>query len=118
MVPDDEKSPRSFKFSVTFLRFLIVLLFAVAVAVVFGAATYWQVASLALDYNRLFEENEKLKENLARVEQLEKDIEKVKLMDQKLRNSLSGYVKILESENIQNSQVRTGGLLTLRNQGC
>ena len=74
-------------------------MFAVLLLIIIfsGAATYWKVASLAVEYYSVMDENDQLKQSLLKFEEVQKDFEKIKMMDQKLRSSLSGYVKIKEN---------------------
>lgn len=97
MVPDDEKPAKTIKISASFLKFLIVVFVVVSLAIIVGTVSYWKLASLAADYYSISEQNQKLKQSLETVENLRADLEKIKNMDQKLRTSLSGYVKINEN---------------------
>jgi murein DD-endopeptidase MepM/ murein hydrolase activator NlpD len=98
LIPDNEKETKSLKLGVQTIRALVILLVVAVVLVISGAVTYWKVAELALDYNRLSEENDQLKESLAKVEDLKADIDKLKQVDKKLRSSLSGYVSITNND--------------------
>lgn len=103
LIPDDEKEAKSLRLNVNLIRFLFVFMVLLLVAIVAGAATYWKVAALAVEYYSVSDENEQLKTSLQKFDEVKKDFEKVKMMDQKLRSSLSGYVKIKEnSEDIMN----------------
>ncbi len=97
LVPDNEQATRGVKVHVRTVRFLAGLTVFIAVLAVAGAATYWKVADVALRYDGLFQENQLLKESLARVEQVAAELEKIKRIDQKLRTSLSGYVSVTEN---------------------
>lgn len=99
LIPDNERATRSVKLSVVWIRFLVVFFTIVSVLVIFGATTYWKVAEVALDYNRILEENGTLKKSLDRVDALQAELERIKKSDQKLRNSLTGYVKMADSKN-------------------
>jgi murein DD-endopeptidase MepM/ murein hydrolase activator NlpD len=97
LVPDDEKEAKSLKLNANLIRFLIVFAVFLLIVIVSGAATYWKVASLAVEYYSVMDENDQLKQSLDKFEEVKKDFEKIKMMDQKLRSSLSGYVKIKEN---------------------
>lgn len=97
LVPDDEKEAKSLKLNVNVMRFLLVVMILLLVGIISGAVTYWKVASLAVEYYSVVDENEQLKKSLSKFDEVKKEFEKVKLMDQKLRSSLSGYVKIEEN---------------------
>jgi hypothetical protein len=103
LVPDDDKEAKSLKLNATIIKIFIVFVIILVLVIVSGAVTYWKVAALAVEYYSLLEENEKLKKSLQIFDEVKKDFEKIKMMDQKLRSSLSGYVKIKEnSEEILN----------------
>lgn len=94
IVPDNQKEPRTIKMKYTTLRVLITALVTVIVLVIVGAATYWKVADVALDYVRLEEENFKLRKGLDQMEQLKGDLLQMQHFEKKLRGSLDGYLKV------------------------
>lgn len=109
LVPDDEKAAKSIKIKTFWLRFFAIFLIIILAAIIIGAASYWKVASLAIQYNSVLEENELLKNSLQKLENIKQEVERLKMMDQKLRSSLSGYVKIIENaENSQADQMPNG----------
>lgn len=77
----------------------------VFVLIILGATTYWKVAAVAIDYTRLEEENFNLRKSLKRIEELQNDLNTVKLMDKKIRTSLEGYVSIMKSEPWDSARV-------------
>ena len=97
LVPDDEKEAKSIKLHANVIRFLMIFAVVLLAAIIAGAATYWKVASLAVEYYSVLDENEQLKQSLEKFDEVRKDFEKIKMMDQKLRSSLTGYVKIKEN---------------------
>ncbi len=110
MIPDDEKAAKSIKLSASFIRFLAILLVVIFAGVLFGAVSYWNVASFAIGYYSLMEENQKLKQGLEKVEGIIADLEKLKKIDQKLRSSLTGYVKVLENSDKNNPENKSTSL--------
>jgi murein DD-endopeptidase MepM/ murein hydrolase activator NlpD len=110
LIPDNEKATKSLKLGTTTLRILIVVAAVALVLVISGAASYWKVAAVALDYNRLHEENQQLKKNLTRLKDLQTDIDKLKQVDQQLRSSLSGYVTMVEDKNADPDLLMKNGL--------
>ncbi|MGD9488847.1 MAG: peptidoglycan DD-metalloendopeptidase family protein [Calditrichaceae bacterium] len=94
IVPDNKDAPRSFKLRTSILSLLIGAGIAIVVLIVAGAASYWKVAEVALDYNRLEEENFKLHKSLNQMEQLKADLNKVQQFEKQIRSSLSGYVSV------------------------
>ncbi len=107
LIPDNEERTRSVKIRAWILRALFILIIVVFIVIGIGAGTYWKVASLAIDYVDLQEENTKLKSGLAKLEELQTEIDKLKKIDQKLRSSLSGYVMFEQ----KNTDVDEGRLL-------
>ena len=110
LIPDNEKATKSLKLGVTMIRVLVVLLIVTLILIATGAASYWRVAEVALDYNRLSEENKQLKKSLAKVEDLQADIDKLKQVDQKLRSSLSGYITIVDEKGVDPENVLATGI--------
>ena len=99
LIPDNEKATKSLKLGTSLLRFLTVFFVFALLLIISGAASYWKVAEVALDYNRLTEENMQLKKNLAKVEELQADIDKLKMVEKKIKSSLSGYVTMVEQKD-------------------
>jgi len=94
IVPDNKDTTKSYKISAGLLRILFFLLILVVVLIVTGASTYWKVASTALDYSRLQEENFELRNGLKRVESMKGDLSQMQKMNEKIRKTLTGYVKV------------------------
>ncbi len=120
VVPDNKGEPRGIKLSAWSTRALLAGVLIVAVLVIAGAATYWKVASVALDYRRLQEENFELRNSLKQVENIRVDLAKMQKFNSQIRSSLSGYLKVenlesqdttgideLDFETMQPGQVRT-----------
>jgi murein DD-endopeptidase MepM/ murein hydrolase activator NlpD len=101
LIPDNERSTKSLKIKANVLRIFIVFLVVVIILALIGAGTYWKVAEVALRYDDLLDENNQLKEGMARLEELEGDLNKLKTMDQKLRTSLTGYVSLAGSDQTE-----------------
>ena len=110
LIPDNEQATRSIKLRTGVLRFLLFLFVVIFLLVIAGAATYWKVAEVAIDYKRLAEENTRLKKSLTKVEELQSDIEKLKKVDKKLRSSLSGYVSLVEQKDEDPENVLASGI--------
>lgn len=94
IVPDSKSEPRTFKLKYRTMRLIIGALITLFILIVVGAATYWKVAEVAIDYVRLEEENFKLRKGLDQMEQMKKDLMQMQNFEKKLRGSLSGYVKV------------------------
>jgi len=94
IVSDNRKEPKTLRIKYWTLRFLVMFLVTLVILVIAGAATYWKVAEIALDYVRLEEENFKLRRGLDQMEELKRDLGQIQHYEKKLRSSLSGYVKV------------------------
>ena len=113
VVPDETKDPITLKFRSYILYLLIGTGIGIAVLIIFGAATYWKVASVALDYSRLEEENFKLRKGLEQIDKIRETVGKVQQYEKKLRSSMEGYVsidKIKESDTTQFKGLEFGSL--------
>ena len=110
LIPDNEKATKSLKMGTKALQVILALSVVAIILVISGAASYWKVAAVALDYGRLQEENQQLKKNLSRVKELQTDVDKLKQVDQQLRSSLSGYVTLVEDKNADSDNLLNTGL--------
>ena len=110
LIPDNERATKSLKLKTSVLYFLLVFLVVTILLIIAGAASYWKVAELALDYNRINEENLQLKKNLAKVDELQADINKLKRVDQKLKSALSGYVNLVDQTEGDPENILTTGI--------
>jgi len=93
IIPDNEETPKSFRLRATVLRLLMGLGILLLLVIILGAVTYGRVLQLALERNTLLEENAALKEQVIKINRLSQELAKLKSYNQKVRNSLQGYVK-------------------------
>ena len=105
MIPDNKNEPKTLKIKKSALSLILFGLIAIVAAIIFGAATYWKVASIALDYNRLEEENIKLRQGMAQLEDAKRDLNSIKKIDQEIRASLNGYVSVVDSKNLDSTVI-------------
>jgi len=105
IIPDNQSDPKTIKFKKSVFALLVSLLITVIVLIVVGAASYWKVAAIALDYNRLEEENFNLRKSLEKIDELQTDLNEMRQIDQKIRASLNGYVSVQKAEEIDSSKV-------------
>lgn len=94
IVPDSKDNPRNYKLTAFAVRSIILLAVLLVVLIIAGAATYWKVASVAIDYVRLKEENFELRSSLKRVESIRDELSQMQNMNEKIRESLSGYIQV------------------------
>ena len=94
IVSEGRNEPKSFRIHKGILRIAFTVLIGIAVLIVIGASTYWKAASLALDINRLQEENFNLRKGLDQVEKIKEELGSVKKFEKQIRSSLNGYVSV------------------------
>ena len=105
MIPDNKNEPKTLKIKKSVLMLLLSGLFLIVALIISGAVTYWKVAEIALDYNRLEEDNFKLRKSMATLNELRQDLYSMKKMDQKIRASLDGYVTVVNSKEIDTTTI-------------
>lgn len=94
IVPDTKDNPKNFTISSFAIKIVVLILITIATLIVFGAASYWKVAEMAIDYTRLEEENFKLRSSMKSVESMKNDLSTIQKMNSKIRETLTGYVQI------------------------
>lgn len=94
IVPDNEETTRSFKLSALSVKIIFIGAILLLAIFITAASTYWKVASVALDYTRLEEENFELRSSIKRVEGMKGDLAKIQKMNNKIRETLTGYVQV------------------------
>jgi murein DD-endopeptidase MepM/ murein hydrolase activator NlpD len=107
LIPDNERATRSIKINARLLQACLFFLFILLILIILGFATYWKAAELALGYGSLREENTKLREDLSRLDEIQANLDKLKMIDQKLRSSFSGYVSVVENDQQQAKRLET-----------
>lgn len=96
LIPDDESSPRSIKLRYSILTAAVILLIFIAVGLIIGIFTYGQLVEKAYQNIRLTEENDKMKVQLQKINDLQVELDKLKSMGKKVHNTLTGYVNIAD----------------------
>jgi len=94
VVPDTKDNPKNYTISSFTLRILFFTAITVLVLIIAGAASYWSVASVALDYVRLEEENFQLRTSLSRVETMRQELGQMQKMNSEIRETLTGFVQV------------------------
>lgn len=94
IVPDSRDNPKNFTLSVFTVRSIIFGLIVFLVLIITGAASYWEVASISLDYMRLKEENFELRISLKSMEGMKTDLSQMQKMNDQIRNTLTGYIQV------------------------
>lgn len=94
IISEDSQEPRTIRLRKSVLRILFFFFIGIVVLIIIGASTYWKVASLALENNRLQEDNFKLRKGLDQLENLKKELGSVQKFEKQIRGSLNGYVSV------------------------
>ncbi|NIS37797.1 peptidoglycan DD-metalloendopeptidase family protein [Candidatus Saccharibacteria bacterium] len=101
LIPDNEASPKSFRIRYSTLKFLVVATGIVVIALLIGIVTYSQVLQGAMETDQVEQENTRLREQLQKVGQLQNELNLLKKYNEKVRNSLQGYVKFADKPDDQ-----------------
>ncbi|GAB4329747.1 MAG: hypothetical protein Kow0037_04950 [Calditrichia bacterium] len=95
-IPDDESSPRRLRLRYGLLRLLAGLGIVLVVVLIFAAVTYGRLVVSAYENLRLREQNKILREQVARVEEMSRQLDELKNLGKKVRSTLTGYVNLNE----------------------
>ena len=87
-IPDDQNEPRQVRLSRSAVRLLTILVVSVIVIAGIGIATYWKVASIALETSRVNEENTVLRGQIEQVWELERLMADMLETDYKIRTQI------------------------------
>jgi murein DD-endopeptidase MepM/ murein hydrolase activator NlpD len=102
LIPDDDSASKSYKIRYSLIRLLVMLGFIFVVIILFGIFSYSRILQSALQTKSFEKENEQLKEQLTRVNQLTKELEVLKNYNKRVRSSLQGYVNYADAaENLE-----------------
>lgn len=96
-VSENKQAPKNFRLRTGLLKLATFLGILLVALIVFGFLTYWKVASVALDYNRLEEENFKLVQSLNQMDKIKEQLSVVQGFEKKLKSTLGGYLTIEQS---------------------
>jgi murein DD-endopeptidase MepM/ murein hydrolase activator NlpD len=113
IVPENSERTWNFNIRLIFLQAIGVVVAVLIGLVILGASTYWKVAELALDYNRLNEENIKLRKSLQKMDELREDLVRLQQFNKQIRSSLSGYVTIEKNSSADTLSLATTRLAEL-----
>jgi murein DD-endopeptidase MepM/ murein hydrolase activator NlpD len=106
IVPEHKSEPIGFKLHINVVAGILITVAAILVLTLIGFVTYWKLASIAIDYGRIREDNEKLIKSLQQIEKLKEDLGRMQSYEKKLRSSMSGYVTIEDNALSGNSPLQ------------
>lgn len=98
LIPDDDSASKNFKVRYSIIQLLTVLGILLAIIILVGIFSYSKILQSALKSNALTKENEQLKGQLSKVNQLNKELEVLKNYNKRIRNSLQGYVDFAKAD--------------------
>jgi len=102
LIPDNDSASKNYKIRYAIIRLLVVSGIFLAIVILFGIFSYSRILQSALQTKSLKKENEQLKEQLVKVNQLTKELEVLRNYNKRIRNSLQGYVNFAKAdENIE-----------------
>jgi murein DD-endopeptidase MepM/ murein hydrolase activator NlpD len=94
IVPDNQKKPRNFRIRIALLRIILIGVAVIVGLMILSAVSYWKMAEIVLDKNRLEEENFKMRKSLQQMDNLKEDLTHIKQFEKQIRGSLKGYVTV------------------------
>ncbi|GAB4368643.1 MAG: peptidoglycan DD-metalloendopeptidase family protein [Calditrichia bacterium] len=97
LIPDDESSPKNIKVRYSFLTAAGITLLVVLFLLLIGVFSYSRLVLQAYENISLRQENAELLKQVQQVNELSAEVSNLKALSQKVRNSLTGYVKIAEN---------------------
>jgi len=104
LIPDDESTPKNLKLRYSIITAGLIVLVFIGIGLLIGVFTYGQLLQKAYENISLKEENQQLQEQVSKVNDLTNELKALKSYGQKVRNSLTGYVKVNESVNLNEAQ--------------
>lgn len=103
-IPDDESPIKKIRLRYSVLTALVVLSVLFSIGVLAAIFTYGQLAEKAYENIRLQQENQQMKQQLARLNDLAKEVNHLKNYGERIQNTLKGYVKISEAGDQEDLQ--------------
>lgn len=109
LIPDNDSASKNFKIRYSIIQLFTVLGILLAVIILLGIFSYSKILQSAIKSKTLTKENEQLKGQLSKVNQLNKELDVLKNYNKRIRNSLQGYVDFAKADensemNIQDFQ--------------
>ena len=114
LIPDNETDARNYQVRYSFLYFIVGVLGFFFLSVVVGVFTYSQVLQSALEKGKIEKENLQLREQLKKINELQTELELLRSYNERVRNSLQGYVTFTDVEN--DASIVTEAFLQTENQ--
>ncbi len=94
LIPDNDTPSSSFKIRYTVVYSLLTLFLVIGAGVIFGLFSYSRVLQSALEKSKVEQENDQLREQLKKVNELQTELELLRSYNERVRNSLQGYVSV------------------------
>jgi len=92
VIPDGEQQTFTLKIRYGLMRFVFALLVVFLCVLIFGTISYWKLAKIALDYNRVEALNEKLLKDNEVINQIAENYTRTREIENRIRNILGDKV--------------------------
>ncbi len=101
LIPDNETPSSNFKIRYSAVYGLLTVFVIVVASMIFGIFSYSRVLQSALEKGKVERENQQLREQLKKVNELQAELDLLRSYNERVRNSLQGYVSLANdaSEN-------------------
>jgi len=115
--PDETHEPKNFSIRKRTIVLLITLVITIMVLNIMGAATYFQLAKIAVNYSELEGENKILISQLQKLNALEKELSQIKKYNNKIRGIFGNQLNISKEAiaDSENLNLSTAALATIYN---
>lgn len=101
LIPDNESPPKNYRIRYSTVNLVAVIAVLFLVSIVIGLVTYSRILHTALEKNSMERENVQLREQLKKINYLQSELNLLKTYNEKVRNSLQGYIKFADDSEQQ-----------------
>ncbi|RMI04897.1 MAG: hypothetical protein D6681_08900 [Calditrichaeota bacterium] len=96
LIPDDKASPKELRIRYSTVALILLVLGIFFVSGVLGIVSYSLKLQQDLEKERLVQENQQLRQQVAKIAELQAELEKLKAYYERVRNSLQGYIQFAD----------------------
>lgn len=98
LIPDNDSASKSYKIRYSIIKLLTISGILLVLIIFVGIFSYSKILQSALKTKALAKENEQLKNQVSKVNQLNKELDVLKNYNKRIRNSLQGYVNFAKAD--------------------